>query len=31
MTPDQFIKPLVIIFVVLVVFLAMRNTGRQTA
>jgi hypothetical protein len=30
MTPDLFIKPLVIAFVVLVVSLAIRNTGRQT-
>jgi len=30
MTPDQFIKPLVIVFVVLVVFLAIRGGSRQT-
>ena len=31
MTPDLFIKPLVIAFVVLVVSLVIRNTGRQTS
>jgi hypothetical protein len=30
MTPDQVIKPLVLAFVVFVIFLAIRNTGRQT-
>ncbi len=29
MTPDQFIKPLVIVFVVLVVFLAVRGGSRR--
>jgi len=30
MTPDQFGPPLVIIFVAFVMFLAIRNAGRQT-
>jgi hypothetical protein len=29
MTPDQVIKPIVILFVVLVVFLAIRKSGRR--
>jgi len=29
MTPDQVIKPIVILFVVLVVFLAIRKGGRR--